>query len=407
MSSETNDAITQTEPDSAWLSGRVDDWTDRNIISTDQAEAILQFEGDRRGAVDKAANYSRLIAVVSAFGGILLGVGLILFVGSNWADIPRLAKVGLAILTVVALEGVGFWLKYYTDYVKTGGTFLLVGALAYGGAIALVAQTYNYPIDDPWILFLWFLPILPLAYIVRSQIMAALAILVGYWAIGTRVSSSVARFDDFSWIALYVTIGATIVAVGYAHSRWDEFAFMGRPYQWIGSTTVLGILYVMGFRGWWDDNGSNLPNGTPVWLWGLIIIGAIVISGVAFDVLHRRTDAKPIAAGVLIPAGAAAALLILMVAEGPAGLMAVLINLIMLGALGGLVWVGIATRQEALVNVSTLVFGITVITRYLEIGFGMLNTSLALMVGGLLLIGLSWFLERLRRGFIAQMEEST
>ncbi len=407
MSSETNESVTQTEPDSTWLSGRVDEWTDRNIISSDQAEAILEFEHGRRGAVDKAANYSRLIAVVSAFGGILLGVGLILFVASNWADIPRLAKVGVAILTVLALEGVGFWLRYYTDYVKTGGTFLLVGALAYGGAIALVAQTYNYPVDDPSILFLWFLPILPLAYVVRSQIMAALAIIVGYWAIGTRVSSSVARLDDFSWIALYVTIGATIVAVGYAHARWDDLAFMGRPYQWIGSTTVLVILYVMGFNGWWDDNGSNLPNATPGWLWVIMGIGAIVITGVVFDMLRRRTNAQPMAAGVLVPAGAAAALLLLMAIEGPAGLMAVLINLVMLGALGGLVWVGIATRQEALVNVSTFVFGITVITRYLEIGFGMLNTSLALMVGGLLLIGLSWVLERLRRGFIAQMEEST
>ena len=401
MSPETNETV--TEPTSAWLSSRVEDWADRDIISSDQAQAILDHEGGRRGGATKAATYSRLIGVVSAFGGILLGVGLILFVASNWTDIPRLAKVALAIASVLALEGVGFRLRYYTDYGRTGGTFLFVGAMAYGGAIALVAQTYNYPVDDPWILFLWFLPILPLAYIVRSQIIAALAILVGYWAIGYRVNDSVRFVDDFSWIALYSVLGAVVVAIGYAHTRWERLSFLGRPFQWIGSATILLILYVMGFGGWVE--GDGLPNVVPGWLWVAIGLGGVLIASVVLDLLRRPSDSAAMATGVLIPAGSTAVLLALMANEGPDGFTTLLINLVLLAALGGLVWVGIATRQEALVNVSVFVFGLTVITRYLEIGFGMLNTSLALMVGGLLLIGVSWFLERLRRRFLAQMGE--
>ncbi len=404
----------EAEPSRAWLDDRVREWQDAEIITAEQASAIVALEAGRQKSATNAYRYGRLIGLISAFGAILLGVGLILLVAANWADLPRITKVAIAILVVVALESVGFWLRYHTEYVRTGGAFLFVGAAAYGGAIALVGQTYNYPTDDPNLLVVWFLPVLPLAYIVRSQMVAALAIVVGYWAIGIRAAEWLDFFDDdrvlFVWQTLYLALAAGVVAIGYLHERWENVRLLGRPYEWIGSTTILVLLYIMGFEFWYDDPEPWLAV-IPTQVWILLAAGLALMAAASVRLAQSRQDAGPVESvgGILVP-GIAAYLLIGLMMVAPAvssGVMFVLENLLTLVTLVGLVAVGVATRREALVNVSVLVFGIVVFTRYLAIGFGMFGTSLALIVGGLLLIAMAWALERLRRDLIARIEQGS
>ena len=221
-------------PAPEWLPLRLRAWEAAHIITPEQGAAIRELEHTYAEPAESAFRYQRIIAIISAFGGILLAAGLILLVGSNWADIPRLAKVGLAIGAVVGLEALGYGLRYHTEYRRIGATFLFVGAAAYGAAIMLVAQAYQYPLDDPNLLLLWFAPVLPLAYLVRSPMIAALGIAVGYGALGYRTAetgsmrsppapaSSAGRCSTSRSAPPWRPSGTSTTASVTVSNRWDD-----------------------------------------------------------------------------------------------------------------------------------------------------------------------------------------
>jgi uncharacterized membrane protein len=395
-----------------WLPAHLQAWEEAEIISAEQANAIRKLEDAYAEPAESAFRYQRIIAIVSTFGGILLAAGLILLVGSNWAEIPRLAKVGIAVLTVAGLEALGYWIRFHTPYRRTGGTFLFVGAAAYGAAIMLVAQAYNYPVDDPNLLLLWFAPVLPLAYMVRSPMMAALGIAVGYGALGYRAADWFERApssaDEFGWHVLYLAVGAGVAAVGFLHNRFgDSVQAMGRPYQWIGSLTALVFLYAMSFEVWYDSGNNGWLDALPSEVWLVLAASSVVTIGSVMLLLQRGTRAtRAAAAGVGVAAGAAYAMILVLMTQstGAATAPYLVTNLLLIGTQIGLVGVGVATKQPSLVNVSLVFFGLTVVTRYIEASAGMFATGVSMMLGGALIIGLAWGLERFRRSLNTRFE---
>ena len=399
-------------PAPEWLPLRLRAWEAAHIITPEQGAAIRELEHTYAEPAESAFRYQRIIAIISAFGGILLAAGLILLVGSNWADIPRLAKVGLAIGAVVGLEALGYGLRYHTEYRRIGATFLFVGAAAYGAAIMLVAQAYQYPLDDPNLLLLWFAPVLPLAYLVRSPMIAALGIAVGYGALGYRAGD---WFDavpsstgEFGWQVLYLAVGATVAALGYLHYRFgNSVKPMGRPYRWIGSLTVLVFLYLMSFEHWYDRASAGWLDVLPSGVWFVLMVSVVVTVGSAIVLLRSGAPkARAAAAGIAVSAGAAFAMIVMLLAQPAGSPTATYLstNLLLIGTQIGLIAVGVTSRQPSLVNVSMAFFGLTVVTRYVEVSAGMFATGVSLMMGGALIIGLAWSLERLRRNLITRFE---
>lgn len=398
-------------PSPRWLKRRLRAWEGARIITHDQAMGIREFEDTHADAAESAFRYQRVIVTVSAFGGILLAAGIMLLVGSNWADLGRLSKVAIAVATVVGIESAGYWLRYHTAYRRTGGTFLFVGAAAYGAATMLVAQAYHYSIDDPNLLVLWFVPVLPLAYLVRTRMIAALGIGVGYAALGYRAADWFDRpgSDDFGWQLVYLAVGGSVVAVGYLHDRFrdGELRSIGRPFLWIGSLTVLGITYAMSFEGWYQSwGGARGLDVIPIEVWIVIVFSVIVAGGAVIALLAGMDRLAASAAGVGVGAGATyvVTLILLVHPAGASTVPFVLVNLAMFGAVVGYVAVGVVTRQEALINLALVFFGLAVVSRYIEIGGGMFGTSVSMMLGGVLLIGLAWGLERLRRNLLTRYE---
>ena len=400
-------------PEPGWLPAHLRAWEAAEIIS---ASKRLRSASSRIAYAEPAENafrYQRIIAIVSAFGGILLAAGLVLLVGSNWAEIPRLAEGGdrhTSRSSASRLSATGS--ATTRDYRRIGGTFLFVGAAAYGAAIMLVAQAYHYPVDDPNLLLLWFAPVLPLAYVVRSPMIAALGILVGYGALGYRAADWFERAPssagEFGWQVLYIAVGAAVAAVGYLHYRFgDSFQSMGRPYQWIGSLTALVFLYAMSFEAWYDGGSSGWLDGLPSEVWFVLAASLVVTVGSAIVLLQRATrETRAAAAGIGVAAGVAYAMILILLAQstGAATAPHLVTNLLLIGAQIGFVAVGIVTKQPSLVNVSLVFFGLTVVTRYIEASAGMLATGVSMMLGGALIIGLAWGLERFRRNLITRFE---
>src|SRR5262245_41765185 len=112
-------------------------WTETGAIAPAQAAAALADAQAR--AAKPAGNFANVAAVL---GAVLFGLGIITFIGANWDVLPKLARLG-AVLIVLWLAFLAALLAFRRGNPGMGHALALIGALAMGGAIALVGQTYH------------------------------------------------------------------------------------------------------------------------------------------------------------------------------------------------------------------------------------------------------------------------
>lgn len=389
----------------------LDEWIAAALITYDQMDAIEAFHHEHHAGDEASRGYHRIVTISSAMGAILVSAGILLVVGSNWSSFTASTKAFLAIAAVVLVEVVGYLIRFRTVNIRTGEAILFVGAAAYGGAVFLVAQAYNRPVDDPSLFLMWLVPILPLAYIVRSRLIAALAILIAYGTIAYRMEDWISGSADGGFLAVtgtYLLVGAALTGIGGVHRDVDRVRFLAPPWEWLGVAAVLAMLFINGFRNVYEADGLDWIDDVAGGLVALLIVSLVVLIGsvVARIVLRGGFDAE---VGVTSAIGGVAA-----TAFG-IGVMAstmndlipfVLMNLLMIGLVAALVVGGITTGRQSLANLGLVAFAVTVFARYLEIGAGMLGTGTAMILGGLLLIGLGFGLERFRRSLLGRIDST-
>ena len=385
----------------------VGEWTSADLITDEQAAAIEAYHHDRHAGEERTRGFGRMVAVASTLGAVLVGAGILLIVASNWASYARSVQILIAMAAFVVLEGVGYLVRYRTDYHRTGEAILFIGAVAYGGAIFLVGQVYNRPLDDPNLFVYWLVPMLPLAYVVRSRLIAALAILVTYGVVAYRLEGWLqdAGTPERAVFTLYLMLGAAVFALGGVQRDVRSLAPMAAPWEWIGGATILVVTFAASFE--WMFRGGRGPWISEVdgSMLTLIVVCGIVTAGcvVARTAIRQRFDAE-VAFTATVAGLAVAASAILIPASYPAtGWPYALMNLTLLALIVTLAVGGIALARESLVNIALVAFAITVFARYLEIGAGMLGTGTAMIIGGVLLLGLGVGLQRFRKALVDRM----
>ncbi len=147
------------------LRAEIGAWLEKGFISDKQRDQILSHYSAMQEVHAKAGS-GKLITVISVLGSILVGLGIILFVASNWQVIPRWGKVILLFSTMFITYGIGYFLRYTRkNYPKVGAALIFLGTMAYGANIYLIAQIYNISVHYPNGELLWVLGTLPLAYV--------------------------------------------------------------------------------------------------------------------------------------------------------------------------------------------------------------------------------------------------
>jgi uncharacterized membrane protein len=159
-------------------------WQGRGIIAPEQGRAII---GSYEMSDTARATHGRLVTILAILGSVLVGLGVILFFASNWQEISREVKLALMLIAVPVAYRIGYWLRYLRGYHRVGTAALFLAGIIYGAAIHLVAQAYNIPVNDPNLLLFWFLGVIPLAYVTRSESITVLGIGLFLGAIGFRI----------------------------------------------------------------------------------------------------------------------------------------------------------------------------------------------------------------------------
>ena len=399
----------------ARLTSEIASWQSQGIITPEQAQAIIDSYGVAPELAVAQRAHGRLVTILAILGSVLVGLGVILFFASQWGDIPRAARLTLILVAMVAAYGIGYWLRYRGGYQRVGTAVIFLAALFYGAGIHLVAQIYNFPLNDPSLFIYWFLGVLPLAYLTRSQAILVLAGGLFLGVVGFRIAPWLEdkRGEEVAVVvfSLYLILGLMLYNLSKLQAHFDLTRSYARVYEILGLLTAFGALYLLTFRDMFDISaykGEGITENIAIEFWvAFYLASAVAVAAfVATAALYTRRQ-LPL---LTLPYEGAAALALVVVAYlvvyvtvGEDVLYPLLFNLLLLMGIVGLVFAGYLRRQEHLINVALIFFGVDAVTRYFEYSFSLFDRSLVFIVAGLILLGGGFLLERGRRRVFERM----
>jgi uncharacterized membrane protein len=388
------------------LEGEVAHWQQERLINETQAAAILA----RYGLAEGEQRRGRLAVVLGFLGASLVGIGVIVFFAANWQYVPGWTKLLLIFAAVALSSHLGYWLRYERPtYQGTGNALLFLGALLFGAAIFLIAQGFHVNANEPVLLLLWAVGVLPMAYLLGSRAMVvlmginlaiALGWEAGFWLEGVWL--------PFPYFAIFLVYGVLLYTLGRLHGAFEQTKPYELPYALLGMLLILGALFPLTFGflhdGTIQASAPPVPGGA-VARFVVLLVGAGAVT-LANLLLRRRpsptTFPELAALVVLLVLGG-----FLFFLEGGMGTpMAILFNLLLFALIVGAIAVGHWNREPAWVNVGTLFFALLVIVRYFDWCWELLPRSLFFVSAGLLLLFGGMALERTRRHVLERWDRS-
>ena len=399
------------------LPAEVGHWQTDGLITDKQAAAILERYTTSEVAepaepAGGSAIGNRVVSVIAVMGAALIGLGIIAFIAANWFEIPTLAKLALMVVGTPAIYVAGWLLSYRFGYERIGISVILLGAIAFGASIHLVAQTYHVPVNHPNLVPLWFLGVVPLAYIARSQAVLGLSISLFLAAAGFRAQEWLPELGSEETALLLpglLPLGAFLFAAGRMQARFADTRRFARLCDISGLLVVAVGIYILSFNGLWEGIGRDglSFNALTVEYWVVVAVSVVAIAAMiavaAWRDMGQRSGQIWWEAGAVGAMALIAAAMWLGLAYGGEWLFWWVFNLVMLAGVLAMIAAGYRWNRAWLVNLAVPIFAITLFTRYFEFGFGLLGQSVAFIVAGVILLAGGFGLEYLRRRLVGRI----
>jgi uncharacterized membrane protein len=346
-------------------------------------------QGQRAILADVAARYQNLgiAPVLAVLGAVLLCFGVMLFVASNWQDMPRIARLGVLVA--------GLWAAYATAgwfHARRQPAFAeaatLFGVGLFGAAIMLVGQLYNLSSDPAAGVLLWLGGAALAAGLLRSKAATVAAVaLAGLWT-----TLELNQTNEPHW--WFLAVWAALFALQWLTLRW-------RPGLHLTAMLLAYWLIALGYV----LNGGQ--GHEVVAIIGLAVLGLSLLGGPAIDQgmgTHDGALSRPAAAyGLTVAFAGLFAMQFIdwsgfsyatpwMAANGmPLAFLAAFALAVLLAS----AWVGVQRNMPALTWLAYIGFSLEIVALYFRTLGTLLDTSLFFLVaGGLVcaLAALAWWL---------------
>ncbi len=383
------------------LEQEIELWLKEGLIAPDQKDRILARYRVLKEA-DEKAGPGKLITTISILGSILIGVGAILFIASNWSFIPKWGKLFIIFLSMLTSYGVGFYFRYEkVNYPKVGASLILLGSLIFGAGMFLIAQMYHITVHYPNGPLLWGLGVLPLAYLLRFKSLISLAIIDLLIWLGMEATfwiSYSSYYEVITIVSLYLMAGIALWGIGLVHREWKSLRIISGPYIMSGSLITFFTGYILTFDIYESGFVSEALLIFYIGITALFLLSAIP------HFLSKEKGRGPETLGLFILMGIVLYLSLsfpAMSSKAFKGGFRFFFNILFAFEIFGLILLGFIRRYPTYVNMGLLFFALDVVARYFDFFWALLPRSLFFIAGGLFLLFGGIYLERKRRRILA------
>ncbi|WP_400193113.1 DUF2157 domain-containing protein [Hymenobacter sp. B81] len=388
-------------------------WVEQGIISPEQHQRLLALYPEQH----------QPIGLLPLLGSGLIGLSALSVVAANWQALPEWLRLALLIGALLgAYAGSEYFLRRGQRPLGIGLAGL--GLVVFGAAIVLTSQLYQLIGYDATGLLAWVVAGVALTYLHQSRGLFLLTVAIGLLTQGY----STAELSGYSYATLALTagglgyywwrrpdsLGGAVLAAGllghaalfighqhlkitwffvpamlvYAAGDWQPHRPGARALQ--GPPLVAAFLFMLGLA-MFGEAGSYTDLLRPQLLAYLAALLGVFVVSVAGKRARGRLS------------GATDWLLLLPGFYFPAGLPLAVAALVVLYAYSGSVlWRGQHEQNADRINLGTTLFVLTTMVAYFKLTWEFIDKSLFFLLGGALLLGLSWYLRRqARRGLPA------
>lgn len=253
------------------LKNDLDDWTQRGLIDAATAKRLLDD-------IDSRGNRFSIGTVLSMFAALLIAASILMLVAANWDAIPRVIKVAGIIALIWIFHGAALVARA-RGADRIAAVSLVLGAAAFGGAIALIGQLYHLSGDTFSAMFLWFTVTAVSAALFRSGALTVVAGALSLVAFG-------GGFDSFGW-----DVGG--------HGIWAWWPPFGAIAvfalaHWTGATRAkhFGYLLLLAWIWWVSIIDNDIAWAFSVGLIATVIFLSLTVPRSPLAALHRRLGAS-------------------------------------------------------------------------------------------------------------------
>jgi len=382
---------------------QIEDWKKSGLINADQAQKMLVDVESK--STDERSN--KFIVAVSTIGSILLGIGAILFIASNWEEMSDGAKIAVLAVSTFGAYYLGYLFKYEKrNLPKVGASLFFLGALLFGASIFLIAQIYNIEANSHVLVLVWLIGVLPLVYAFKSESIAALsAILFLVWS-GLFLFRGFWFDEDiiFSFPVIYLSCGALLFAIGGLHYASQHMQKIGRIFRVIGLKAAMLSLFLLTFDAFSGDHTwgrssfqKMLEHVHGQLVWGIAFISIVAIVLILVNIRRNFSNSKTNLIENSTVLGLLLFTLLFFFNSPGSGLYLVAYNLIFAALTLLLIYIGYERSDISIVNVGIFWLAIFIFAKYFDFFWDLMDRSLFFLLGGIVLVAGAVVLETKRR----------
>lgn len=310
---------------------------------------------------------------LSILAAVLIGFSVMSFVGANWEEMPRLARLGLLVGSLwVSYLGAGA--LFARSMSAFGHSAVLLGTALFGASIMLVSQMYHMDGNPPDAVLVWMAGTLLAGIALRSNPALAFAmVLASVWGV-----METGQRNGVFWP--YLAAWAAVAAAFY----WQRWA----PGVHLAGLTLTAFVVSLGYM---------LSGGHEH---ALVVLIGVVAAAIAVAGEQVRPALMPLWSGMLGYAVAIifAGLWALQFAENTTDASFVLLAIITLIVMLGAIWWGLTFGHRGALWIGYLGFSAEILGIYAKKLGNLLDTSLFFLIAGLLVAALAYVAYRLHSG---------
>lgn len=381
-------------------------WLKDGTITQKQAKKMLVDTTHYK----KEQSSNKLIVAISTIGAILLGIGAILFIASNWQEIPNIVKVLILVGSTFGAYYLGYLFKYQKQNLpKVGVSLIFLGALLFGATIFLIAQIYHIGANNHALVLIWLIGVLPLVYAFVSIPIAGLSSLLFFIWLGLfvfrNISFEKAMGDFFALPVLYLAAGLLLFSIGGLHYLSSKLKDIARVYRLAGIKVALLSVFLLTFRFFSGNyNGHNIRENAVIsgqFTVGVVIFSILAIIFLVVNWFFNNAEEVSIIEGP-VSLGILGMVLIFFFFPLTTNIYVLLFNLIFVALVGVILYAGYEREDINLVNLGGSWLSLFIVVKYFDFFWDLLPRSLFFMVGGIILVLGGIALERKRRQLKAE-----